>query len=272
MKFSVLMSVYAKEDPTCLKDSLQSIFDQTLQADEVVVVKDGPLTPALEEVIGNFERRHTSIKIVALKVNQGLGVALNAGLKACSHEYVARMDSDDVSTSTRFEKQVGYITNHPEVDMIGSDIVEYDEMMKEVLAKRSVPNTHDAICKLLSSRTPFNHVSVIFNKQAVIGCGSYEDVPYFEDYYLWCKLAKAGCTFYNLPESLVKVRAGKSMAKRRGGLHYIKCIYGFEIKIYKLNIINTPQLINNLAKRIIFAVTPNNLRTYMYAKLLREEQ
>ena len=96
-KFSVLMSVYHKDDPTYLDTALNSLTEQTAVPDEIVLVKDGPVSQQLEEVIDAFHKKFCNLKIVALEKNSGLGNALNQGLKHCSHELVARMDSDDIS-------------------------------------------------------------------------------------------------------------------------------------------------------------------------------
>ena len=104
MKFSVLLSVYRKEQPAYLRQSLDSIFTQKLLADEVVLVKDGPLTEELNEIIVSYACRYPFLKIVSFSKNQGLGKALNEGLKHCSHDIVARMDTDDIAKPDRFEK------------------------------------------------------------------------------------------------------------------------------------------------------------------------
>ena len=116
--FSVLISVYCREKATHLNDALLSIWEQTLTPTEVVLVKDGPLTDELEQVINDFKNRYNAIRIVALPQNVGLGAALNEGLKHCSYELVARMDSDDICKPIRFEKQVQYLMQHPQIDII----------------------------------------------------------------------------------------------------------------------------------------------------------
>ena len=125
MKFSVLLSVYRKEQPAYLRQSLDSIFTQTLLPDEVVLVKDGPLTDALDEVAEDYCRKYPVIRVVPLSENQGLGRALNEGLKHCSYDLVARMDTDDVAKPERFEKQIAVFCAHPEMDVVGAWIDEF---------------------------------------------------------------------------------------------------------------------------------------------------
>ena len=155
------MSVYYKENPSYLDDSLDSIFNQTLKPNEVVLVEDGPLNEELDNVINKYKNKHECFKIVKLKENMGLGKALNEGLKYCQYEYVARMDSDDISIPNRFEKQISYLEQHPEIDMLGSNIAEYDEKMTTITGHRIVPENNNEILKMMKKRNPFNPMSVI---------------------------------------------------------------------------------------------------------------
>lgn len=266
MQFSVLMSVYKKEKPEYLRKAIESILNQTLKANEIVMVIDGPITEELNNVLNEYDNE---LKIVKLEKNIGLGNALNLGLKECNYNIVARMDTDDIALKERFEKQIKYLENHPEIDVIGSNVVEYDEQMKNVLSTKKVPETNEQILKNIKKRNPFNHMSVIFNKTKVIKAGGYMDCLYFEDYYLWCRLAKLNCNFYNIQETLMNVRTGLSMYNRRGGIKYIKSILNFQIKIYRLRTINILQFLTNIIIRIIIAILPNKMRQYIYLKKIR---
>ena len=108
-QFSCLMSVYAKEKPDYLLQSLQSIKDQSVSVTELVVVEDGPLTPDLYKVLDQFSE--LNLKRIKLQQNLGLGLALKEGVINCSHELIIRMDSDDVANSKRFETQLKFLQN-----------------------------------------------------------------------------------------------------------------------------------------------------------------
>ena len=136
MRFSVLLSLYYKENPIFLRESLHSVFGQTLQPDEVILVEDGPLTPALYEVVEEFAGRHSTIKRIVLEKNRGLGNALSEGLKHCSCDLVARMDTDDICKPERFAKQVTFMENHPEIDVVGAWIDEFQEIISNVTIVR----------------------------------------------------------------------------------------------------------------------------------------
>ncbi|MGC6248636.1 glycosyltransferase family 2 protein [Bisgaard Taxon 45] len=215
MKFSVLMSLYVKENPLYLRDCLDSLQQQTLPADEIVLVFDGPVSAALEAVVQQFETR-LPIKTVKLAQNRGLGQALNEGLLHCTHDWVFRMDTDDICVPTRFEKQVAFIQQHPDVVIVGGQIAEFGQSLDEIVSYRNVPTSHAEIVKFTQQRCPFNHMTVAYQKQAVLACGGYEDLQ--EDYYLWIKLVASGKKVANLPDVLVYARVGNGMVGRRRGL------------------------------------------------------
>lgn len=270
IKFSVLMSVYYKEKASYLDDALNSIFSQTLKPNEVVLVEDGPLNDDLYKVIDKYKKKYKYFKTVRLKKNMGLGNALNEGLKHCSYEYVARMDTDDISMPDRFEKQIRYLEKHPEVDLIGSNIAEYDEDMINITGYRIVPESNDEIKEFMKKRNPFNHMSVIYKKGKVFEAGNYLDMPYFEDYYLWSRMAVNNCAFYNIQENLIQVRGGTNMIKRRGGKKYLSCIKRMEYELLELKIIKKREYYINLLVRSICALIPNRIRKLIYKKVLRK--
>ena len=152
--FSVLLSVYGGEKGEFLRRSLASVFNQTVLAQEVVLVEDGPLTEDLYSIIEEFRIRQLGLKIVFLSQNQGLGKALNEGLKHCSYDLVARMDTDDIAKPNRFEKQVKVFEEHPELDLVGAWIDEFEGTPQHILSVRKVPETSEEIREylLLQSR------------------------------------------------------------------------------------------------------------------------
>lgn len=272
-KFSVLMSVYDKESPTYLRESLKSLVGQTRMPNEIVLVEDGPLSSALLKEINLFKKNYPGVLVsVKLSKNQGLGIALNKGLRACSNDIVARMDSDDRSVSNRFEVQIGYMELNPEVGMISAHITEYNEEMTEILSVRKVPETHDSIMSTMKKRSPFNHMATVYRKSIILENGSYEDCLSFEDYYLWCKLASNKVRFYNIPESLIEARTGSSMIRRRGGIVYARRMYDFQKRILQIGIINRAEFIRNIIIRLSVALLPGGVRLAIYKHGLRSKR
>ena len=137
--FSVLMAVYKKEQPLFFKEALRSVFEQSLIPNEVVLVKDGPLTEELEQIIVDFSSKNEQLKVITLEKNQGLGEALRIGLNSCSFDLVARMDSDDICKPYRFEKQIAFLKEHKEITIVGSWIEEFSDCKEEIEAIRELP-------------------------------------------------------------------------------------------------------------------------------------
>lgn len=268
--FSVLLSVYRKEQPAYLQQSLDSIFTQTLMPDEVVLVKDGPLTEELDLVIGDYCRKYPILKIVPLAQNQGLGKALNEGLKHCSYDLVARMDTDDIAKSDRFEKQVKVFEVHPEFDVVGAWIDEFEGDIKNVTSVRKLPSDHCAIVEFAKRRCPVNHPVVMFRKNAVQAAGGYLHFPLFEDYYLWIRMLLNGSRFYNIPEALLYFRLSPDMFKRRGGWKYAMDEIKFQRKLLDLGFIGFVRFIENVCVRFAVRILPNNFRGFLYTKILRK--
>ena len=268
MKFSVLISVYKGEDPSYLDDSLTSIHNQTLQADQIVLVKDGPLSNELNLIVGKWRQQlGKKLDIVALKKNLGLARALNAGLKVCNYDWVARMDTDDVALEQRFQIQVDFLENNPQVSVLGSWISEHDEPMEKTIGYRKVPTSHEEILKYSKRRCPINHMTVFFKKEAVLGVGGY---PYFdsrtniEDYVLWALLLNQGFVFRNIPEVLVKARAGNSLLSRRGGRSYMKIEKYYLKKLKEVGFMNRYEYSSNVIIRLLIRLAPRKIRSWFY--------
>jgi len=223
IKFSVLISVYYKESPVFLEEALSSIEKQTVLANEIVLIKDGPLTAELDEVITqHFTSSKIPYNIISLEKNVGLGVALDKGLNACKYEWIARMDGDDIAMSDRFERQISYLSEHPEVDVLGSWISEFSDDPLRPINYRKPPLKHDAIVAYAKYTSPVNHMSVIYRKKAVLKAGSYQPENSLEDYHLWIRMLVQGSHFANIDACLIKARTGEGMITRRHGLKYFK--------------------------------------------------
>ena len=221
IKFSVLLSVYRREKPEFLEIALNSIENQILQANEIVLVKDGPLTTELDEVVDRHTKNtNMPYKIVSLQENLGLGPALNKGLEECSFGWIARMDTDDIALPDRFEKQMAYLATHISIDVLGGWICEFDEEPSMCTKERRVPNNNEDIVKFAKYRNPMNHMTVVFRKSAVDEAGGYATMNGFEDYYLWMRMLMKGKQFANIAEVLLKARTGKGMIHRRQGWKY----------------------------------------------------
>lgn len=266
MKFSVLMSLYFKEKPEYLTECFESLKNQTVQADEIVVVFDGAITPELEQVVQNFAEI-LPLNIVRLEQNQGLGKALNHGLTHCRNEWVFRMDTDDICIPERFEKQVAFIEQNPDTIIFGGQIAEFGSDINDIVSYRRVPTETKAIVEFTQKRCPFNHMTVAYQKNAVLECGGYQDLQ--EDYYLWIKLVALGKKVANLPEVLVYARVGNGMVGRRRGIAQAKAEWRlFKLK-HQVGMQNIVSGFITFTMRVIPRLLPTTLLTHFY-KLLRK--
>ena len=174
-QLSVLMSVYKAEKPEYLDQALQSVFNQTLKAGKVILVEDGKLSPELDSVIEKWQKQEPSLIVLPFEKNRGLAVALNEGLKVIDTEYIARMDTDDITLPTRFEKQVNFLEENKEIDVVGtfiSEIDENNEIIKEVV---KYPVSHNECFMFFAKRDPMAHPSVMFRKSFFNKIGSFYD-------------------------------------------------------------------------------------------------
>ena len=215
------MSVYFNEKPEYIEQCLISILNNSILPFETVIVFDGPVSSEIENVFLKYAEK-LNVKLVRLQENLGLGFALNAGLEACTCSLIARMDADDICEPNRFAQQLHLFAKNNRLDLAGSVIVEYDDSMINKLGVRTVPLTHDEILKGCKLRNPFNHMTVMFKKTAVMDAGGYQPHLFMEDYNLWIRMITAGAVTINVTTPGVKVRAGSAMIERRKGLKYIK--------------------------------------------------
>lgn len=267
--FSVLMSVYSKEKPEYFDAALNSVLDQTLMPSEIVICEDGPITNELKAVIKKYKKEFPKIiRSISFHENRGLGLTLRDGVLACKNEIIFRMDTDDISVKDRFERQLKVFLEK-DVDVLGSNIDEYDENMEKYTGSRIVPENDKDIKKFLKRRNPMNHQTVCFKKSKVLEAGNYQDMKYFEDYYLWVRMIENGCCFLNVQKSLVMVRGGIGIVFRRGSTEYATCALNFERELKKMKIINSSQYVINVLVRYASATSPVFLRKIAYSNLLR---
>lgn len=269
--YSVLMSVYYKENPEWFNDSIQSILEQTVKTNDFVIVKDGELTEKLENVISEYCKKYPEIfNIVTLKENKGLGPALAIGIKHCKNNLVARMDSDDISVKDRCEKQLKQFEKYSELDIVGSNIAEFINTIDNVKAYRILPEKDEEIKKYAKRRNPFGHPSIMFKKSKVIEAGNYRAYYLCEDYDMWIRMIEKGAKCYNFQEVLVYMRINEDFYKRRGGIKYLKSILKFKKEQYKKGFFTWKDFIFSSGASIFTCILPNEMRELVYKKILRK--
>ncbi len=273
--FSVAMSVYKSDVPEYLKVALDSIIVmQTWKPKEIVIIGDGPVPQSITDVVEAEKKiaadNGTELRFLPQATNQGLGEALRIACENCKYDYIARMDSDDISLPDRFEKQMRCFEEDPELSMVGGMITEFVGEPGNVVSKRLLPLDNEGIYKMMQTRCGVNHVTVIMKKAALMKAGNYSGKFRQEDYYLWARMMKTGCKFRNIPDVVVNVRSGADQFARRGGLTY----FSQHMKVFKFmcheGLISYPVLLKNYCLRFAQATFPTKLRTWIYQHILRK--
>lgn len=270
-KYSVLMSVYYKDNPIWLSESIECMLKQTVKCDEFVIVEDGPLTDELIKIIEGYKLKMPDIfNIVKLEKNVGLGPALKIGIETCKNEWIARMDSDDYSPIDRIEKQFAVLKDYPNLGIIGSNANEFYDNISNVVAKVVLPEKNEDIIKFSKKRCPYRHSGIIYRKKDVIEAGNYQECYLCEDYDLYARMEMNGVEGYNIQEPLLYVRVNPEFYGRRGGIKYLKSILKFKTRLYKCGFYSLKNYIISSTAHIIVCLMPNKLRELIYKKLLRK--
>lgn len=288
MGISVLMSVYAKERPEYFKAALESVINQSLQPDEILIIKDGPLTTELEQVIQDAETKlgqacnagKPVLRTYQFTENVKLGRALAKGVELCQNELIARMDTDDIACPDRLEKQYAYMASHKEVAALGGYMEEFcdakqnvenvSDTVGQIVDIKTMPAGTEAVRSYARYRNPLNHMTVMLRRSAILEVGNYRHYPFLEDYDLWGRVLAAGYTIDNLPEVLVRARVGNELYGRRGGWDYCKRYLGLRKEQHRLGLTNGIEWLIACAITIAVTIIPSGARKQVYQKILRK--
>lgn len=270
MTISVLLSVYKSENPSYLDRALQSVwFDQTLRPDEIVLIQDGPLNDLLLLVIDKWKTLLLD-KFVVLcnESNLGLTKSLNKGISIAKGDLIARMDSDDISDPLRFERQVNFMIAHPEIDILGGSLREFDDSNMD-LNVRHYPLTPDACRKYIVKASPLAHPTVMIRRR-VFDSGIRYDERFrtSQDIALWFDLLVRGFKIANLPDVTINFRRSGDLFKRRSRN---KAFNEFKIYlngIYRLEGLFSWKYIYPLS-RFVFRLMPPLVVKLIYSSRLR---
>lgn len=270
-KFSVLMSVYKMENPVYLDEALKSIEKQTVLPTEIVLVEDGDIPAELAAIIKKHQRLFiNSFKVVKSPRNQGLGNALRLGTNYITTNWIARMDSDDISVPNRFELQLKEIMQHPNLKLIGGQVKEFANKATNIVGYRRVPTTEKLILKFLKWRNPFNHPSVMINKKTLQKVGGYVPFGNLEDYYLWVRIIAAKYHVCNLDKTLVKMRVDEGLYNRRGKVSNIRYFFILRNIMYQNGLVKKNEKLIGDILMTMNIVVPNKVRKVIYQKLIHK--
>lgn len=214
-EFSVLMSLYYKENPHYLNEALNSIYTNTVLPNQVVLVLDGPIGNELQKIVDKYCQEYPSLEVYPQNKNQGLSTALNIGLEKCKYDIVFRMDTDDVCFPNRFETILREYEKSPYLDIIGSATIAIDENGVIGNVVYDHPHTQEEIYKQVW-KCPFAHPTVSFRKEAILRVGSYNpnSGPRQDDYELWFRCVAGGLKCKNIGTPLLYYRFNKGNLQR----------------------------------------------------------
>lgn len=269
--YSILMSVYKGEKPEYLRQSIDSMIGQTYRTDDFVLVCDGPLTDALEEVICKYESKyHDFFRVLRLSENVGTGQCANRGIEMCRNDYIVKMDSDDIALPERCEKQIALLCSHPDVDMCGAYIEEFDTDTNGFIAVKKTPQTHEEIYKYSKRRNPFNNQTLVFKKEHAKAVGGYTSIKRCEDYDFVIKMLRNGAKGYNIPEVLVRYRVSKGNYERRQNWANTKSFIAVRWHIFRTGYSNLLDFLIPCAMQMFIFIMPKKLTGKIYKRFLRK--
>lgn len=264
------MSLYKKEHPEYFREALDSMINQTVKPDEIVIVEDGPLTEELYAVVDEYKEKYKEIfHVFVNEKNLGLGLALNKGLSVCRNELVARMDTDDISKPDRCEKQLKHFKAKPGLSIVGSHIDEFIRTPDNVISQRKVPITSEAIYEFAKKRSAFNHPTVMYKKSAVLAEGGYSELRRNQDVDLFGRMLYNGYKAENIDESLLWFRSSDELAKRRKSWENTWSYIATIKKFWKIGYSSFKDYIVVLLAQTGMYLMPVTIQNWLYKNFLR---
>lgn len=270
-QFTVLMSVYEKDDANYFIEAVHSNFQQSVKPKELILVVDGFIPRQLETAVSTVKNQYQGqIKVIRLEKNSGLGLALREGMKHIQTNLVARADSDDISDKNRFEKQLLEFSREPDLVIVGGLAKEFVGGVSNITSSRRLPKNDIEIRKFSKFRSPFNHPTVMFKKDEILKAGNYQSFKSFEDYHLWMRVLNLGGRVKNIDDAVVFMRTDTGMYSRRGGVTYalqnLKLRWFFmkigSISLFDMLLVDTILMIT--------ALIPTSFRSVLYKIFLRK--
>ncbi|KAM9861895.1 glycosyltransferase [Leucobacter sp. BZR 635] len=267
-EFSLLLPVYAGDDPSFLRLAFESSVDaQTLRPSEAVIVQDGPVTEALTRELARIEQASPiPVRIVRLPENLGLTGALNAGLDACKYPVVARMDADDVSAPERFARQWDLLAEG--YDLVGTGMAEFESDPEVIVSVRIPPSGSAQIRDHARTHNPFNHPTMMYRVAALDAVGRYQPFGKMEDYWLGIRLIDSGARVENIAEPLVKYRVGAGAFARRGGWQEAKTEWALQREMLRMGFVTRGQYLRNVVVKGVYRLMPASLKRVLFRRFV----
>lgn len=227
-KTAFILPVYRKDKVEYLSKAVESVLYQTYKDIHIFIGVDGPVEDDLHKCLDLLSLQN-KVSIEWFPENRGLACVLNDLLDICfkeGYEYIARMDADDISMTDRLEKQIVYLEQHPEIDVVGGAISEIDEYGKSRQKKIIYPESPTECRAFFSKRNPHAHPAVLFRKSFFDKLNGKKYRPEYrqnQDTMLWYDGMMAGTQHANIPDVVLNFRMTNAMfKKRRNGWAFAK--------------------------------------------------
>ena len=268
-KYSVLMSVYSGEKAEFFEKSIKSITEQSHPTDDFIIICYGELDPELDAVLEAAQHRYPCIRVIRSE-KCGVGMCANKGLDAAKHEMIVKMDSDDIAEKDRCELSMKLFATHPELDMVGAYIDEFDSDTGEHIAFKKTPVSNEDIHKYARRRNPFNNQTLCYRKSLAKRIGGYSSVPRCEDYEFVVNMLMAGAIGRNIPKTLVRYRVNKDNYRRRSNWVNTKAFIKVRFSIWRKGVSSVADFLVPCMFQLFMFIMPAPLTEVLYKKLLRE--
>ncbi|MBR4555137.1 MAG: glycosyltransferase [Ruminococcus sp.] len=269
--YSVLMTVYERELPENLNESLDSMLMQSYPPEEVILVYDGKLTNELNIIAKSFESEFRSLfHIVRIEEHVGAAAALNEGIKACTCPYIVRMDSDDVSYPDRCLKQMEMFAARPELDMVGTFAEVYDITLDETVGVKHMPTSHKKIKKYARRRNPFCRQTLAFRREKAVEVGGYAELDECEDYEFAARMLACGAKAKNIPEPLVRYRISEADYKKRKSFKSTREFISVRRMIHRSGFSSAADVIIPSAMQLMLCILPWRFTRRFYTRMRRK--
>lgn len=269
--YSVLLPVYYKDSPLFLQAAIDSMLKQTIPPEEIVIAVDGAIGQALWSTINNYKHNNEQLfSIFSYEKNEGLGSLLRKTLPLCRNEYIARMDADDYSAPDRIQKQIAVLREYTDVDMVGCNVNEFEDSIELPVAQVILPEKPEENLKYAKRRCPMRHPTLFYKKSDVLKVGNYAPMFSLEDYELVVRMLHSGVRLYNVQEPLVCMRISKDFYRRRGGMHYLKCMIKMKVGFVEMGFMSVVDFIISCGGQAVVILMPGWFREWFYMKFLRK--
>lgn len=273
MKLAVLMSVYKNDNLLHLKESINSLLNQTYKDFDIHIQLDGFIPKDCEDFLDSISGKNTFI--YKRSENKGLAQSLNDLLERVqklNYLFYARMDADDICFSDRFEKQISYLQNN-NLDIVGGQIIEFGENIDEVISERIMPTSHEEMTRLMKIRSPFSHPTIILRKEVIDKIKGYNASIFPEDYDFFVRAYMAGCKFGNVPDKVLWFRLGKDSSaaiKRRWGIKYAKNEFRLYLHFYRMGYYSLKDFLKAVLTKIPLRIMPFFIFKFIYFNVVRK--